>query len=182
MKFLMLALATWTLVMSPMTNATAAEPGAAIVTVTGKITATNRGPFDSFKDGLFNYHERSFNKAHAFDRSALEALDMREISLKYADWPREITFRGPSMASILDKVGATGSTVSVQALDGYAAKFDITMLRKGPALLAIESDGKPLGIGGRGPSWLVFPEGLYKEQKDGNDAGLVWAVFHIAIE
>jgi hypothetical protein len=155
---------------------------AVVVTVTGDIGPTNRGPFDSFYDAFFGYHDVSFEKAYAFTRDDLVGLGMQETTLKYPEWPDSITFRGPKMGVLLDKVEALGGKVSVQALDGYAAEFDLESLRNGPFILAIERDGRPLSTGGRGPAWLVFPPGNWDKQTEGTDEGLVWAVFHIKIE
>ncbi len=158
------------------------DSDAVIITVTGDIGETNRGPFDAFGDALFAYHEVSFEKAYAFSREDLIGLGMQETTLKYPKWPESITFRGPKMGDLLDKVEALGGKVKVQALDGYAVEFDLEAMREGPFILAIEKDGEPLATGGRGPAWLVFPPDAWDKQTAGTDEGLVWAAFHIAIE
>ncbi len=161
----------------------AEEDGAVLVTVTGKLGKTNRGAADPFLDAFFAYHEVSFEAAYAFDRSELAALGMEELTLSYPSWPKApVTLRGPSLAAVLDRVQAQGKSVKIQALDGYAVQFEIETLRKGRFILAIEGDGRPLAIGGRGPAWLAFPPGSYPDQPKDSDKKLVWPVFHIAVE
>ena len=86
------------------------------------------------------------------------------------------------MSDILAHVGATGTKISVQALDGYAVEFDRAELDGAPAILAIEADGEKLGIGGRGPAWLVFAPGAIADQVQKDYRALVWAVFHVKVE
>ena len=58
---------------------------------------------------------------------------------------------------MLAAAGAEGETVTVQAMDGYAVEAPMQeMVAKG-AVVALERDGKPLGIGGFGPTQIVFP-------------------------
>jgi hypothetical protein len=159
-----------------------AEDGA-IVTVTGRIDKPNRPAFDSFNDGFFAHFDISFEKGHAFSRRSLERLGMHSIALAYPHWPKAITFRGPRLSAVLAAAGAeTGGRLFVQALDGYAAEFPWAFAMDDRVILAIEADGRPLAVGGRGPAWLVFPPELQAETDKGTDAGLVWAVFHIKVQ
>jgi hypothetical protein len=154
-----------------------------LLTVTGAIAKGNRPAFSAFDDAFLGFHEADFEHARGFTLPALRALGMQELSTGYPGWPRPvIQFRGPTMAALLDAVGATGKTVSVQALDGYAVSFDVDTLRSGKFILALEADGEPLALGGRGPAWLVFPPGADPELPGDTDEGLVWAVFHIKVE
>jgi hypothetical protein len=154
----------------------------AVVTVTGRVTKPNRAPFDAFADGFFAHYEISFDKAHAFSRRDLEHLGMRTIVLSYPNWPKPIAFRGPRLAAVLAAAGAAGDKVSVQALDGYSAEFSGSFIKNKRVILAIEADGRPLGVGGRGPAWLVFPRDAQTGKEADDDSGLVWAVFHIKVE
>jgi hypothetical protein len=158
-----------------------AEDGA-IVTVTGVVGKPNRPPFDPFRDGFFDHYGISFDKAHAFTRRDLARLGMHSIVLTYPNWSKPITFRGPRLSDVLTSAGAKGNKLSVQALDGYESEFPWAFVKNDQVILAIEADGQSLGIGGRGPAWLVFPPGLQAKQQEDSDAGLVWAVFHIDVK
>ncbi len=152
-----------------------------ILTVSGDIGATNRGPLDEFKDAFLGHKDAKFDHAYEFTRESLAALGEREAVVKRANWPAPITLRGPTMKSVLATVKAQGDTVQFQALDGYLSKFPIASLQSDAVLLALEADGAPLPIGGHGPAWLVFPANVVPGDDPETDAGLAWSVFHIDI-
>ena len=161
----------------------AADRGGAILLVTGDITETNRPPFDPFNDALLNVLGEKFEKARSFTAAELRELPQTEITLRYPNWPRDVTLRGPLLADVLKKVGARGSVVGAQAIDGYAPEFDLSDIEGSPFVLALEADGQPLSIGGHGPIWLVFPPGA----ADGgasveDDSNVPWAVFHLKVK
>lgn len=152
-----------------------------LVTVTGAIDRPNRDGRDDFADALFVVHDIAFDKARAFSRLDLAALGQHAATVTYDAWPRAVKVRGPRLADVLRAAGAaTTGSVQVQALDGYSYTFPMEMVERTPdMILAIEADGRPLAIGGRGPAWLVFPPGLLPGQD--KDDGLVWAVFHLRV-
>jgi hypothetical protein len=155
--------------------------GPVVLTVTGAIEKTNRGPFEPFSDVLFATLQESFEKAYALTLDDLGALPQQTVEVGYPNWPGPVTVTGPTLASVLDLVGATGSQVLVQAVDGYAPAFKIDEVRAGTFVLATAQGGEPLALGGRGPVWLVFPAGSYAGQTAEDDSGLAWAVFHLKI-
>ena len=156
--------------------------GAVVLTVAGAIGKTNRPAFDAFEDGFLGYHEKQFEKAAAFDRAMLESLDQQSVTLQAPNWPGPIRFEGPWLADVLEAVDAAGESVTVVALDGYAVEIGPDELAAQDWLLAIARGGEPLGIGQRGPTWLVY------ERKDGqapthdDEARWPWSVFYIEIE
>ncbi len=156
----------------------AAEP--VILTVTGSVAEPNRPPADPFEDVLFNVLQESFDSAHTFTRSELLALPQHTVTVAYPDWPRAATVRGPRLLEVLAQAGAEGERVVLQAVDGYAPEFAMDELTQ-DFVLALESQGQPLAVGGRGPLWLVFPPDSYAGQDSSTDAGLAWAVFHIKV-
>lgn len=157
-----------------------AEP--VLVTVTGAVDKANRGGRDDFADALFVVHDIAFDKARAFTRLDLAALGQRDTTVAYDGWPRPASVRGPRLADVLAAAGAPrAGTVIVQALDGYSYTLPLELAEATPdMILAIEADGKALSIGGRGPTWLVFPPGLLPGQE--GDHGLVWAAFHLRVD
>ncbi|MDF1793525.1 MAG: hypothetical protein P1U88_16540 [Thalassobaculaceae bacterium] len=155
--------------------------GPVVVTVTGQIATTNRGAFDPFNDSLFGALDEKFERAFAFTLQDLAALPQKTVEVGYPNWPGPVTVSGPTLAAVLQAVGAEGSEVLVQAIDGYAPSFKISEVEAGTFVLATSMAGVPLSIGGRGPTWLVFPAGSYEGQTAEDDSGLAWAVFHLKV-
>ena len=180
----MLAAATLALNGSPARAADLPPPaGPVILTVAGAVEKPNRGPVDPFADGFFAYHEIGFAQAAEFDLAMLEALGMHETRAHYPNWPGLSTFEGPLLADVLAAAGAGGSSLRAVALDGYASDIALADLEKYRVLLALKRDGRYLGIGGRGPAWIVYPREDHPElQAAPDDAGLAWAVFVLMVE
>ncbi len=162
-------------------TSSAALADGAVLTVSGQIEKTNRGPSDSFSDALFKALDVQFAKAYEFSLADLVALPQKTLKTTYPNWPREAVVVGPTLSDVLSHVGATGKTVSVRAVDGYAPEFVLSDIDANSFILAIKANGKTLGVGGRGPVWLVFPPGSYDGQSE-NDSGLTWAAFHIEVK
>lgn len=156
--------------------------GPVLLTVTGDITAPNRGPVDPEQDKLFIFNEVSFEKAMEFDVSALEKLPQATV---HADFPKggaQTEFSGPLLKDVLAAAGAEGETVTVRAMDGYAIEAPVQELIDKGAVVALERDGKPLGIGGFGPTQIVFPRADRTDLSDMPDDWWVWQIYHIDVE
>jgi hypothetical protein len=50
---------------------------------------------------------------------------------------------------------AEDAQIVATALDGYGVELSAADRRKANWVLAIEADGRPLSLGGRGPVWLL---------------------------
>jgi hypothetical protein len=160
-----------------------APAGPAILTVAGAVDRPNRGPVDPFADAFFAFHEIAFDRAAEFDLAMLESLGMHEIRAHYPNWPGPSTFEGPLLADVLAAAGAGGQTLRAVALDGYASEIPLADLAKYQVVLALKRDGRYLGIGGRGPAWIVYPREDHPElQAATDDAGLAWAAFVLMVE
>jgi hypothetical protein len=159
------------------------EPaGPVVVTVVGAIEATNRGPFDAAADEFFAYHEYTFEKAAEFDLAMLEALGLQAATIAYDGWPAPIRFEGPLLADLLAAVGAHGATVTLVALDGYAERIAWAELDAYRWILATRGNGRFLGIGRHGPTWLVYDRGPEYRYTADDEARWPWAVFLIVVE
>lgn len=163
---------------SPLAPA-AAEAGPTIVTVAGAVTKTNRGAFDESADVFLKFHEKTFEKAHAFDRAALKALPQISITAKAAAWPAAVAASGPALRDVLAAAGVSeDATITLFALDGYGVELSGADRAATEWVLAIEADGAPLGLGGHGPAWLLQDTGAdaATEEQEGK---WVWSVFYI---
>ncbi|PJI43822.1 molybdopterin-dependent oxidoreductase [Ferrovibrio sp.] len=161
-----------------------AQPkGPVVLTIHGKIANTNRGALNDFEDAFFKFGSVSFDKAAQFDLAMLEKLGMTSLSVKYDTWPKAYKFEGPLLADVLKAAGATGKTIKVYALDGYGAEIPLAELQQYPVLLALKADGRYLGLGGRGPTWVVYPrDDKHPGLKSHDDAKWVWSALRIEVE
>ena len=157
MKPIFAVLALILLAAAPARSADLKAPtGTVILTVGGAVANTNRPPFDPARDGFLKYHDRKFARAAAFDLAMLEALGTQSASISYGKWPAPLTFSGPRLADVLRAAGWSGTQITTLALDGYGTKIGRAALVAHDWILATRTGGTPLGIGARGPLWLVF--------------------------
>lgn len=156
--------------------------GPVLLTLTGAIESTNRGPMDPDYDKLFAFNDMTFETAMAFDADALAALPQADVRADFPKGGPERTFSGPSLAAILEAAGATGETAMLVAMDGYAIEVPLADLVARGAVVALARDGRAFGIGDYGPTQIVFPRAERAELAGMNDDWWIWQVFNIAIE
>ena len=159
----------------------AAPTGPVALTVAGSLGKTNRPAFEAFEDSFLAYHERHFKRAAAFDLAMLEALGLSRVTLKAPNWPRAVTLEGPRLADLLAAVEARGGDITLLALDGFAVKVTRDELAQTDWIVAIRADGRPLGLGQRGPAWLVYDPADGRAPTDDDEARWPWSVFYIEI-
>lgn len=155
--------------------------GPVILTIGGAVKYANRGPFDEFDDAFLNSHEYSFDRAAAFDIAMLEKLGTVTATIKAAPWPRGLTLEGPRLIDVLMAAGWTGSKITTVALDGFAVEITAADLAAQDWILALRADGKPLGIGGHGPAWIVYAV-VGGRATEMDESRWPWAVFYITAE
>ena len=176
--------AAWTLALAAEGVAAELSPadGPVILTIVGEIENTNRPFFDAFRDPFINYHERSFEKAAEFGASMLEALGMHEIEVSYEDWPEPVLPAGPRLDDVLAAVGAEPEALAVLALDGFAVDIESDSLAKEQWIVAIRQGDVPMGLGQRGPAWVVFDPGDDKSITAEEEGSWPWAAFSIEVK
>ncbi|RMD47434.1 MAG: hypothetical protein D6832_06095 [Alphaproteobacteria bacterium] len=150
-----------------------------LVTVTGRVSRPNRGPFDPATDKFFGYHEISFERARSFTCADLSHLPRHSVRADFPKGGPVHAFSGPRLADVLAAAGAEDGPVVVQALDGYRVELEPGELAD--AVLAIARDGEQLGLGDFGPAWLVWPRAEKAELAAMSDDHWVWSIFHIAV-
>jgi hypothetical protein len=156
--------------------------GQVVLTVAGDIGATNRGAYDDFEDGFFKHHERKFDKAAEFDLAMLEGLGMHEVTVTYDKWPKAARFEGPWLKDVLAAAGAAGKDVAVLALDGFATEIAAADVDAYDWIVAVKRDGRYLGIGQRGPLWLVYARRDGKPIGEADEQRWPWAAFMIEVK
>jgi hypothetical protein len=117
----------------------AAPNGPVILTVTGNITYTNG-------DGIAQ-----------FDQDMLAELTQRTTTTQTPWFDAAHDFTGPVGAAILDAVGATGATLSVVALNDYAAEVPAQDLRDHAVVFATHVDGQRMSVRDKGPLFMIYP-------------------------
>jgi hypothetical protein len=169
----------------------AAAPGAggpALLTVSGAVGKTNRGPLDPALDQMMGKQKIDFKKAYAFDFAALTAMPAVTIkpTLEYDKKPHEL--RGPLLADVLKAAGVTGDSgkLAMRAVDGYAPTISIADARKYKFIVATHMDGKPMALGGLGPLWAVYDADRFPDMAakplDQRFALCPWALYHIDVQ
>lgn len=165
--------------------------GPTLLTVTGLIGKTNRGPLDPAIDQMMFKQKLKFDKAYAFDFSALHSLPkVRMVTIKptleYDN--KEHTLSGPLLFDVLKNVGAKlsdQSKIVLRAIDGYAVIISLEQLKKYQFILATHIDQQALALGGLGPVWAVYDADRIAEfaSKPVNErfALCPWGVYHIDV-
>ena len=140
--------------------------GRVILTVTGAISNTNTA-----------------NKTAEFDRQMLMDLDVITQQTE-TPWTEGIdTYKGPLLRSLLAVVGAKSDTLFVQALNDYSALVPVQDSYDYNLILAMEMNGKPMGVRNKGPLFLLYP---FKEYPELNNEVIhnrsVWQIKAINVE
>ncbi|MFT6654314.1 molybdopterin-dependent oxidoreductase [Marinomonas primoryensis] len=140
--------------------------GRVILTVTGAISNTNTA-----------------NKTAEFDRQMLMDLDVITQQTE-TPWTEGIdTYKGPLLRSLLAVVGAKSDTLFVQALNDYNALVPVQDSYDYNLILAMEMNGKPMGVRNKGPLFLLYP---FKESPELNNEVIhnrsVWQIKAINVE
>ncbi|HEY0061634.1 MAG TPA: molybdopterin-dependent oxidoreductase [Telluria sp.] len=166
----------------------ASGAGPVLLTVTGKLGKTNRGPFDPRRDILMGKHKLAFRQAFSFDFAALAALPALRIkpTLEYDGQVHDL--RGPLLADVLAVAGVRlheGSKLALRALDGYAASVGGADALAQRFIVATHVDGQPLALGGLGPLWAVFEAGrvpaLAAKPLAERFGNCPWGLYHIEV-
>lgn len=117
----------------------AAPTGEVLLTLSGQISQTNG-------EAMLRLDAAQFAALpqHAFTTSTI--------------WTKGTpTFKGVLLKDLVAAVGATGTTISLTALDDYQITIPMADLRDDGPLLAYLMDGKTLSLRDKGPVWLVYP-------------------------
>ncbi len=161
----------------------------ALLTVSGLVVKTNRGPLDPVLDQMMHKHGIQFSKAYAFDAAALQRLAAVTIrpTLEYDAKPH--TLRGPLLATVLEAAGVSrASTVQLglRAVDGYNAAISLADATAYRMIVATHIDGQPMALGGLGPQWALYEADTVPAFKDKplqeRFAGCPWGLYHIDVK
>ena len=163
------------------------HPG--LLTVSGAIGKTNRGPFDPVLDQMMHKHGIKFTKAYVFDAAALQRLPSVTIKPTLEYDAKQHALQGPLLATVLEAAGvAKGSAaqLGLRAVDGYNAAIGLTDALAYRMVVATRIDGRPLALGGFGPQWALYEADTVAAFKDKplNErfALCPWGLYHIDVK
>lgn len=128
----------------------AAEPlappeGPVILTVEGSISVTNAG------------------KTAQFDRDMLMAIGVHSMTSSNPFEPGIHTFEGVLLSDVLNRIGATGATLTAKALDGYEIDLPMADPQTYPVMLAHTWNDKIMRVRNKGPLWMIYPIDQFPE-------------------
>ena len=125
-----------------------------------------------------------FERAASFDLAMLEGAG--HSAPCSADFPQGgplHSFEGPLLRDVLKAAGPDGNVRSRSPRStATRRRSQVRELEQWPVILALKQDGAYLGLGGFGPSWVVFPRHEIPALADRNDDLFVFAIVHIAVE
>jgi hypothetical protein len=152
-----------------------------LLTVSGTIGESNRGPLDPKKDSLLALNKIEFNKAFAFDRTTLLALEQGTVTVQPQEFDKPATFKGPLLREVLGHIEAAKLKITVVAVNGFSGWVAPEDVDRSDWILALEADGVPLGIGQQGPLWLINTRA--EDEKPGEDGRGRWvySVFYMRV-
>jgi hypothetical protein len=163
----------------------AAQDGApkdmVLLTVSGTIGESNRGPLDPKKDSLLALNKIEFNKAFAFDRPALLALEQGTVTVQPREFDKPAIFKGPLLREVLGRIEAAKLKITVVAINGYSGWVSPEDVDGSDWILALEADGVPLGIGQQGPLWLINTRAEGEKPGEDGRGRWVYAVYYMRV-
>jgi hypothetical protein len=159
----LIALLSWTI-------AHALEPlpapkGPVILVVSGNIEVTNSP------------------QGALFDREMLYSLGKSVVETTTSWTDGEQRFEGVLARAVMERVGASGTTLIATALNDFVAPVPMAEINKYDVLLATEMNGKQMEVSDKGPIWIVYPRNDHPELLDTkfNDRW-VWQLRELRVE
>lgn len=113
--------------------------GSILLTVTGDIAVTNSG--DSAQ----------------FDLEMLKALGTIEYQTETLWTTGTVTFNGPALSSLLDRLGVSSGTIRAQAINDYAIEIPVADIETEAPMIAYAMNGENMSRREKGPLWVIYP-------------------------
>lgn len=117
-----------------------------------------------------------------FDLAMLEGLEWQEIETYTSFTEGMQTFAGPTLASLLEAVGADGSTMTATAINDYFVEIPTAHADLHNVILAAEMNGKRMRIRDKGPLWVVYPLSEEEAAKKPFDTEMIWQLNRLEIK
>lgn len=117
----------------------AAPTGDVILTLSGNISKTNG-------EGTLR-----------LDAAQFSALPQHKFTTSTTWTEGTPTIEGVLLKDLIAAIGATGTTISLTALNEYKITMPMADVHDDGPLLGYMMDGKPMSVRDKGPIWLVYP-------------------------
>ncbi len=93
-----------------------------------------------------------------------------------------MTYEGVLVRSLMEKLGARGTTVTARAIDEYFSEIPMQDFMDYDVILAFAMNGKPLSRRDKGPLWVVYPWDAHEGLKHGpKTVHAVWQLERMTI-
>lgn len=152
-----------------------------IITLFGAIGAVDRANVDPVIEPLFGTLGIEFESALGLNHESLSALQQHSIRTDFPQGREAHVFRGPRLQDVIAVALPEGETVRVTALDGYQRDITLQRIAEDGVILAISRNGIPLGLGGLGPTMLVWPRGSDPDLANMTDDDWVWGILTLEV-
>jgi hypothetical protein len=163
--------------------------GPALLTISGALARSNRGPLDPALDQMMHKQQLSFRQAFTFDFAELARLPARTIKPTLEYDAKVHALRGPALETVLLQAGAQGgdaAKVVLRAVDGYAVAMSLQEARALGFIVATHLDGQPMPLGGLGALWAVYDAdrvpAMAAKPLAQRFANCPWALYHIEVQ
>lgn len=117
-----------------------------------------------------------------FDRAMLEGLDWVEVTTFTSFTDGAQSFAGPTLASVLRAVGATGATIRASAINDYTVEIPVAHAETHGVILAMDHNGAAMRVRDKGPIWVVYPLSESEAEKKPFDGEMIWQLVEMRIE
>lgn len=155
--------------------------GMVVLTVGGYVGKPNRGPLDPNRDSTLAKLKADFKHGFEFDREMLLALPQGTVRAITPEREGQAVFKGPVLRDLLRFIDAAKVKTRFVASDGYSGYLMPEDIDATDYILALEVDGKPLGLNGQGPLWLMNTRKLGETAGADNRGSRVWALVYMHI-
>lgn len=147
-------------------DAIPAPTGDVILTVTGKVAASN------------------VDDTIQMDIATIEALKVVDYTLTDPFESIETTFRGVLMSDLLDlwQVADDATILHIVALNDYAIDVPLSDMRSYPVIFATQANGVYMPVSTRGPAMLVYPYGEYELDPAVYNDFWIWQIKSIEVQ
>lgn len=92
-----------------------------------------------------------------FDLKSLEALGPVQVATSTIWTEGKHTFTGVPLKALARSLQLDKETVSLHALNDYAAEMPLSEAEDAAPILAYMMDGAPMSVRDKGPIWVIYP-------------------------